>query len=155
MTLSRLYKSAAIGILGVAALLATPLAAQTVDVAFKNNTGGLAVSGRLVAISDAAFVVATQAGNVTVIPADVTCTSKACPVTGPQPRQQVPAQMSRIVLSSLDKQIDIEGELQDVTDERWLVAISGLGRVSFERRGLRCSGPPLWSNRSRLLGQVT
>lgn len=144
MTAPRSHKPVLFGALNaacVALFLAGPLLAQTVDVSFTKNDDSRTVSGRLTGVTAESFVVSTQAGNITLLPDDVTCTSKACPVTGPPPREQVPPQMRRIALSSLDKRIDIEGELQSVSDERWLVAISGLGRVSFERRGLRCSGP--------------
>jgi len=144
MTGRRFLSSVIAGILGAtcAALMTIgPLAAQTVDVTFKAKTGDLTVSGLFKDLVDEAYLLSTQAGDITLVPSDVTCTSRACPVMGPLPRQKVPDQMRRISPKSLDRQIEIEGELLGVSDEQWLIAVPGLGALSFERRGLRCSGP--------------
>ncbi|MDG1069779.1 MAG: substrate-binding domain-containing protein [Sulfitobacter sp.] len=122
-------------------LMAGQVSAQTVDVTFDTKAGTGSVSGRLVEITGRSFVLATAAGQVEVRPQDVVCTGRACPVAGFVPREEVPAAMRRIMLSSLDKKIEIEGELKGLPDARLLVDVAGLGLVSFERRGLRCSGP--------------
>lgn len=122
-------------------LMAGQVSAQTVDVTFDTKAGTGSVSGRLVEITGRSFVLATAAGQVAVRPQDVVCTGRACPVAGFVPREEVPAAMRRIMLSSLDKKIEIEGELKGLPDARLLVDVAGLGLVSFERRGLRCSGP--------------
>ncbi|MEP2922396.1 MAG: substrate-binding domain-containing protein [Sulfitobacter sp.] len=136
-----MFTSLLAGIVTGALFLAAPLAAQTVNVTLETGDGDLSVSGRLLVSRNDRLVVATQVGNLELTPDEVSCSGRACPVIGPLPNQVVPQRMRRIELSSIDKMIDVQGELRGVVNERLIVEVRGIGLVSLSPRGLRCSGP--------------
>lgn len=119
--------------------LAAPVVAQTVNVTLEK--GDLTVSGRLLVAAQDRLVVATEVGEIDLLPSEVTCSGRACPVLEPLPPQIVPERMRRIELSSIDKMIVVRGELRGLVDDRLIVDVPGIGLVSLRHRGLRCSGP--------------
>lgn len=141
MTGSRVLISSLIGAVCAVVLLAVPLAAQTVNVTLETGAGDLTVSGRLLVAEEDRLVVATQVGEIELLPSEVTCSGRACPVLDPLPPQTVPERMRRIELSSIDKMIVVRGELRGLVDDRLIVDVPRIGLVSLRHRGLRCSGP--------------
>lgn len=127
--------------IGLAVLILSQATAQTVNVTLSANDGDMAVSGKLLEATPTAYVVATPIGALSFAPDTVTCTSRACPVPRGSVAQDIPEQMRRITLSSLDGQIKIEGRLEGVSQDAFYVEVQGLGQIRVSQTGLRCSGP--------------
>lgn len=129
---------------GATAALCAPASvthAQTADIGAPERTvtirfefGGDGITGELISFEDNKLRIETTVGAITIPAEDVSCIGAACPES-----LRLAVEESPIVLTSLDGQITLSGDLLEVVGNEYVVATAA-GELRIETDKVTCQG---------------
>lgn len=125
------WKTGFLSVFGLIAGMTTSSFAQETDDVMLKYASGDQIKGRLIYSNDTVLTLQTVVGIVTVPVAEVSCTGSACPTAI--------AQSASVVLTSLDGQTVIVGELAGMSDDNYEVDTIA-GQILVDRTQVTCEG---------------
>ncbi|MDX8352851.1 hypothetical protein [Cognatiyoonia sp. IB215182] len=122
-------------------IAATSVHAQAVDIAAPERTvtirfeyGGDGITGQLISFEENKLRIETTVGTITIPAEDVSCIGAACPES-----LRLAVEASPIVLTSLDGQITLSGDLLEIAGNEYVVATAA-GELRIETDKVTCQG---------------